>query len=116
VDWVALAFVATVPLALAVLAARHFWRRQQGELGLAIGTGIILAGAILGFANEYVRVTRENIACVDAGLTVCVHTPTAFMRYAICGAIAFAEVIGLFTANLYIEEREKNRNAWRAHS
>jgi hypothetical protein len=112
VDWVALGFVATAPLALAILAARHFWRKQQGELGLAVGAGIILAGSILGFANEYVRVEREDIACTDAGLTVCVHTPTPFMRYATYGCIAFAEVIGLFTANMYIEERQRNRNSW----
>ncbi len=111
-DWVALGFTATVPLALAILVARYFWRKQQSELGLALGTGIILAGAVLGVANEYVRVEREDLACADAGKTVCFHDPTPFMRYATCGAVAFVEVIGLFTANMYIEERDRNRNSW----
>jgi hypothetical protein len=114
VDWVALAFVAIVPLALAILAARHFWRKQQHELGLAIGTGIILVGSILGFANEYVRVQREDQACIDAGHQVCYHSPTPFMRYATFGAVAFVEIIGLFTVSLVLEERDRNRNAWQS--
>jgi hypothetical protein len=112
VDWVALTFIATAPLAVAMVAARHFRRKQQAELGLAVATGIILAGAVLGVANEYVRIEREDIACADAGLQVCIHNPTAFMRYAICGSVAFGEVIGLFAINLVVEERERNRSSW----
>ena len=98
-----------VPLPLAVAVAAIVWRGGQMILGNLAGAAIIFGAALLAIFREYAVLDRLTQQCLDAG-TTCWPQPSAFVRYAIYGAIGLVEVIAIFLLSLRIERRRREKD------
>jgi hypothetical protein len=107
-SWLWIALMCAVPLPLAVAVAAIGWRSSQMILGNIAGAAVIFGAALLSIFREYAVLDRLTQECIDAG-TTCWPQPTAFMRYAIYGAIGLLEVVALFLFSLRIERRMRER-------
>ncbi len=108
-NWFWIAISATVPFVAAFLCALPFWRRQADSiLGSVVGSGIIFAAAIFFVSREYLELDRLRAACMAAEIP-CRFRPPDFTRYSVYGAIAFAEVMTIFSVGLSMEERARRR-------
>src|SRR3954469_3509073 len=97
-----------VPLPVAVAVAAIGWRSSQMILGNIFGAAVIFGAALLAIFREYASLDRLTQACPAAG-TTCWPEPSAFVRYAIYGALGLLEVIALFLFSLRIEHRRRER-------
>ena len=116
-NWVRIAIMMVVPMPLAALTATPLWRRQETILGNLAGTGVIFGTAIILILKESVELDVLSTACLQAGLTDCFPTPSAFTRYAIYAFIGLGEDIALFLIILMVERRIRDRDVapeWRS--
>jgi hypothetical protein len=108
-NWKWIVVAGTVPPLVAFLLAAPFWRKGQMIFGSIAGTAVLFASGIALILREYAELDHLTQACLDAG-TVCWPEPSAFTRFAIYAGIALADVFGLFTVSLLVEERVRRRN------
>ena len=108
-SWSWIALMATAPLLAALLVALPIWRTRQMILGNLAGTFVIVAAAIALIVRESLELDRLARICLDAGY-VCAPNPTAFARYAIYASIGLAEIFGIFTISLKVEETIRSRD------
>jgi hypothetical protein len=108
-SWSWLAFEATVPPLVGLLAAFPFWRKDQMIFGNIVGTAVIFASAIGLIFREYAEIERLTTECLDAG-TVCWPKPSSFMRFAIYASIGLIEVLVLFYVSLRVEDKNRRRD------
>jgi hypothetical protein len=108
-NWLSIALMATVPLAVGHLVAYPFWRKRQAIFGNVVGTGVMFTSAFALILREHVVLDQIVQRCLDAGVP-CWPEPAAFTRYAIYAFIALVEVFVLFSLSLRVEERARNRD------
>jgi hypothetical protein len=106
-NWLRIAVMCVLPLALALPAAFALWRRREVALGNIAGMGIIFVIAVWLIILEYAELGRWMQTCLDQG-HVCEPTPSGFVRYAIYAGIGVIEVFVLFSVSLKVEERDRN--------
>ena len=104
--WYWPAIAATAPLALALLVARLFWRRNNAFMGNIAGASVILFCALLFASREFVDVVRARKACIAAG-KLCPPASSDFKRTATYGFIAFGQIAIVFVLGLRVEERQR---------
>jgi hypothetical protein len=109
-NWVWIGIALTIPMALALLGAMCFWWRQRDAvIGNVVGAGLIGACVLLFIWREYLELAQVRAECGERNVA-CRFRPTDFNRYAIYGAIGFAQVIGVFTIGLFVEERTRRQD------
>ena len=108
-NWLWIGIALAIPMALGLLAAMLFWWRQRDALiGNVVGAGLIGACALLFIWREYLELAEVRAACAAQNVA-CRIRPTDFNRYAIYGGIGFAQVMGVFTIGLHLEEQARRR-------
>jgi hypothetical protein len=108
-DWIWIGIALTIPMALGLLGAMLFWWHQRDALiGNVVGAGLIGAFILLFIWREYLDLRQLRAACAAQNV-VCRIRPSDFNRYAIYGAIGFAQVMGVFLIGLSVEERARRR-------
>jgi hypothetical protein len=107
-NWSWIAFEVVAPTIVGFLVAYPFWRYEQPILGNLAGSIVMFGTAFALIMREHVEIDTAVRACLDQGFT-CFPSPTAFTRYAVYASIALAEVIGLFSLSLRVEEKVRRR-------
>jgi hypothetical protein len=108
-DWVWIGIALTIPMVLGLLGATLFWWHQRDALiGNVVGAGLIGAFILLFIWREYLDLRQLRAACAAQNVA-CRIRPSDFNRYAIYGAIGFAQVMGVFLIGLEMEERARRR-------
>ena len=105
-SWQWIAFGATVPAVVGVLAAIPLWRKDQMILGNVAGTVVLLGSALGLILREYGEIDRVTKRCLEAG-DVCWPDPPAFTRFAIYASVAILESALLFFLSLRVEKRRR---------
>ena len=108
-SWSWIVLMCVVPMPFAVGVAAIGWRKNQMILGNIAGAAVIFGAALLSIFREYAVLDRLTQQCLDAG-TTCWPQPSAFVRYAIYGAIGLIEVIAVFLFSLRVERRMRERD------
>jgi hypothetical protein len=108
-NWTWIGLELTVMPLVALLLAWPFWRKHEVIFGNIVATALIFATGFGLIWREYVVIDRIVQDCLDAG-TLCWPQPSAFTRFAVYGCIALAEVFGIFSLSLWVEERRRSRD------
>ena len=104
-----------MPIAAGFLAALLFWSTRHGMMGNIVGSGFVLAGAVMAIYREAATMMATRSECARLQ-TPCRFTPDDFTRHAIYAGIAFFQIFLLFMIGLFFEERQRRRQrakAWR---
>jgi hypothetical protein len=104
--WMGLEMI--VPPIVGGLVAYPVWLKGEPILGNVAGTIVIFGAAMALILREHVQLDHAERVCLAQGFT-CWPEPSAFMRFAIYGFIALAEVIVLFSVSLKVETRLRRR-------
>jgi len=105
VGWVEILIALVAPTALGLLAAWPLWRRREGDIGNAVGAGVVFASMIFLMGMSYVTQQRENAQCA-AGLIPCVSRVNAHMPFLTFALIAVIDACAVFWIGLRVEERQ----------
>ena len=109
-NWLWIGIALTLPFVVGLAAAAPFWWRQRDALlGNVIGSCLIGGFILLFIWREYLDLAQIRASCVERSVA-CRFRPPDFQRYAIYGGIGFAEVMGVFTIGLSVEERTRRRS------
>ena len=109
--------MAIAPMPVSMLIAMPSWRKQEPILGNVFGTAVIFGTAIALILRESVELEHLTASCLEAGLTDCFPTPSAFSRFAIYAFLGLVEVITLFLVSITVERRIRDRDSapeWRS--
>ena len=103
-----LPFLLATPVLFLLGATLLWWRQRDALIGNVVGAGLIGICVLLFIWREYLELGQVRAACGEQNIA-CRFRPTDFNRYAIYGAIRFAQVMAVFVIGLSVEERARRR-------
>ncbi len=84
------------------------WTWTRAEAGLLPGREEQRQRFLLFIWREYLDLAQVRASCAERNVA-CRFRPTDFNRFAIYGGIGFAQVMGVFTIGLLVEERKRRQ-------
>ena len=107
-NWLMVAAGLVLPLIAGFLIAWLLWGGRDPMAGNLAATGVILISILVFFALEFVEVENVRRDC-GASRVRCVFQPSEFTRYAIYAITGFIDIMLIFLASLWYDERRRRR-------
>lgn len=115
-NWLRLLAAFGLPPLVAIPIAVALWRKRQAALGAIVGAGVLFVGALVFGGIEYVDAIRFRMWCQQTGTPCPSSSPSDFVRIALYGILAMAQVMALFLVADCVENhqaRKRFESQWR---